>query len=276
MQSETGIVAVPSAADAWTTVATFTVPAGVKRLSKIRVSVAPDWGTTAGSVRMAPVFRLQGSGLLEQNPHEYLGVFGGHAEVTTGGIQQNMLTSEYDLEIPVQTGGTFDVQVNTLDEAITAGTVMANVFYDEKDIVLKNSQSQYTDAAGTTTADSWVTVGTITVPAPQEANRPSKIRMVCFGVAVDQGTSAISLRLAARFRLTGSGIGEGGSHEFVFGGQYSGQIGTTPSQGIDQDNGTVWIDVDIPVNASGTILVEHRFDVETPTASTVAAGILYM
>jgi hypothetical protein len=33
--------------------------------------------------------------------------------------------------------------------------------------------------------------------------------------------------------------------------------------------------VDIPVNAAGSILVEQRFDVETPTASTVAVGIIY-
>jgi hypothetical protein len=202
-------------------------------------------------------------------------VIAGHAEVTTCGIQQNELIAEYDLDIPVQTGGILTTEVNTLDEAITAGTVMINLYYDNKPIVDSNSQSQYIDATGTTTADAWTTVGTIVVPSPAEGNKPVRIRRVCLAVAVDQGQSAISLRCASRFRISGSGIGEGGSHEYMGPIQYSGEIGTTPSQGIAQDAGTQWIDVDIPVNAAGSILVEQRFDVETPTASTVAVGIIY-
>jgi hypothetical protein len=275
MQSESQIVAVPSAADSWTDFTNFSVPAGVSRLVKVRMAVAPDWGTTAGSVRCAPVFRLTGSGLLEQSPHEYLGMFAGHAEVTTGGITQTLLTAEYDVDIPVQTGGVVTVQVNTLDEAVTAGTCLVNLFYDAGNVVQTNSQSQYVDSAGTTTADAWATVGTIVVPAPQEGNKPKRIKRIGMGVAVDQGTSAISLRCASRFRLSGSGIGEGGSHDYVGPVAFTGEIGTTPSQGIAQDNGTVWIDVDVPVNASGSILVEHRYDVETPTASTVAVVLVY-
>lgn len=275
MQSESAIVAVPSAADSWTVIGTFTVPAQVKRLTQIRLALAPDWGTTAGSVRMAPVFRIQGSGLREQNPHEFLGVFGGHAEVTTGGISQNELTAMYMMDTPVQTGGTFTIEVNTLDEAVTAGTVLANVYYDNTDPVEKNTQSQYVDAAGTTTADAYATVGTFTVPAPGGDKNPTRIVKICLGVALDQGTSAISLRTASRFRLTGSGVAEPGQHEYNGPVHYSGEIGTTPSQGIAQDSGTLWIDVDVPCSASGTILAEHRFEVETPTASTVAVGLVY-
>ena len=67
-------VAVPAAADTWTDVGTFTVPAGVKRLKKLRFGLAPDWAVTAVSVRAAPVFRLIGSGTLEQGDHQYLGI----------------------------------------------------------------------------------------------------------------------------------------------------------------------------------------------------------
>lgn len=274
-QSETTIVAVPGAADTWTALTALTVPAGVKRLFKIRVGVVPDWSTTAGSVRAAPVFRLRGSGLLEQDPHEFLGVFIASSTVTTGGAEHHSLMAEYNVDIPVQVGGAVTIEVNTLDEAVTAGTCMANVFYDEKDPAAKNSMSQYVDAAGTTTADAWSSVGTFTLPRPSPDKAPSRIRKICLGVAVDQGTSAISLRTAARFRLSGSGIGEGGSHEFSYNGHYSGHIGTSASEGSYENMGTTWIDVDIPVNAGGTILAEHRYEVETPTASTVAVGLLY-
>lgn len=274
-QSETGLVAVPSSADSWTDIATITVPAGVKRLKKVRVGIAPDWGTTAGSVRHAPVYRLQGSGLLEQSPHEYIGPFGGHAEATTGGIAEEGTYLDYDVDIPVQTGGQIVAQVNTLDEAVTAGSTYVNLFFDEKDPVMGNSMSQYVDAAGTTTADAYATVGTFTVPRPAEGKAPTKIRKVVLAVAVDQGTSAISLRTASRFRLTGSGIGEGGNHDFVGPLGFSGMIGASASQGAAHSVMTAIIDVDIPVNAGGQILAEHRYDVETPTASTVAVGLLY-
>jgi hypothetical protein len=35
------------------------------------------------------------------------------------------------------------------------------------------------------------------------------------------------------------------------------------------------IDVDIPISASGAIVVEQRFDGEVPTAGTIAVGLLY-
>lgn len=274
-QSEILSVDVPSAADSFTDVGTFTVPANVKRAMKLIVVLAPDWSVTAGSVRMAPVLRLTGSGLLEQSPHEYLGMFAGSSTVTTGGASQSMLMMEYDLDIPVQTGGTITPQINTLDEAVTAGVVLVNIFYDENAATAKNNMSQFVDSAGTTTADAFVAVGTFTVPQPSEGKQPKFIKAVILAVAVDQGTSAISLRLASRFRLTGSGIAEPGSHDLVGPSGYSGHIGSSASQGSYQENGTIRIEVNIPVSAGGQILAEHLFEDETPTASTVAVGLLY-
>lgn len=269
-QSETGIVAVPSSADAWTDVNTFTVPAGVKRLKKVIVSIAPDFGNS-GTVRFAPVFRLQGSGLLEQSPHEYIGPCGDATLATSGSGAVEPNNIEYDVDIPVQTGGTITAQVNTLDEAVTAGTVRVQLIYDDQAPGGKNSQSQYTDAAMTTTADAWATVGTITVPRMAEGKNPTKIKEVILAVATDQAALAL-LRTSARFRLSGSGIGEGGSHEFL--GPANGSIAATPGV-IVYDRQVVRHKVDIPVNPGGQILAEQLLDVETPTAGTAIVGLVY-
>lgn len=273
--SEVIDAAVPTGADAWTAVGNFVIPAGVKRIKTIKLAVVPDWGTTAGSVRSAPVIRLIGAGIKEQNPHEYLGVFSSHAEVTTGGISMNDLEIVYDVDIPVQEAGNFDVQCNTLDEAVTAGTVKVNVSYDDKAPTKKNQMAQYVDAAGTTTADVFAAVGTITIPKPESGKDPTKITKLVIGVALDQGTSAISLRCVPTIRLSGAGIKGSGNHDHMGPCSYSGEIGTTPSQGIVQDNGTRMIPVDIDINAGGQIVVEQMFDTETPTASTVAVGLIY-
>lgn len=276
MQGERVSAAVPASADSWTDVGTFTVPAKVQRLSKLDLSLAPDWGTTAVSVRFAPVFRIIGSGVQEQSPHEYVGRFGGVSVVTTGGISHDDVHEEYDLDIPVQTGGTFTVQVNTLDEAVTAGTVEANAAYDNEAPTQKNQMSQYIDAAGTTTAGAYASVGTITIAKPKEGSAPTMISELVMGVAPDQGTSAISLRTASVFRLTGSGIDEAGLHDFTGPYAYDGHIGTTPSQGTAHSKMTKRIkNINIPIVAGGTITVEHQFITETPTASTVAVGVVY-
>ena len=179
-------VAVPSSADSWTDVGTFTVPAGIKRLKMIKVGLTPDWGLTAASVRMAPAFRLIGSGTLEQGDHQYLGQFGGHAEVTTGAIEHHELDLEYETDIPVQVGGTFTAQVNTLDEAVTAGTVLVNAMYDDNDAKASNSMSQFVDVAGTTSADAFTTVGTLTIPkteAGKDPSNPVRLRFREYGSA---------------------------------------------------------------------------------------------
>lgn len=271
-QSETISAAVPTAADSWTDVGTFTIPAGVRRLKKIQLALAPDWGTAATSVRAAPVFRLIGSGLLEQSPHELIGPFCAQCMVTDGAIGLDMVQVEYDVDIPVQVGGTFVVQCNSLDEVITAGTALVGVFYDNEAPKATNSMSAYVDVAGSTTAGGWYTVGTFTVPVAGAGKAPTKIRAVVIAIAVDEGTAAISLRCALRVRLSGSGINEGGSHEFVGPCGFNGQV-TAGQSGHSLM--TLIIVVDIPVNSSGQILAEHYFTTETPTASTVAVGLLY-
>jgi len=272
MISQTGIVAVPAAADSWTSINEFTVPADVKRLSKVKFSVAPDFGVAATSIRVAPVYRLQGSGLLEQSPHEYVGNMGGLSAVTVGSavMQDNVI--EYDVDIPVQTGGTIDVQVNTLDEAITAGTVRCELEFDEIAPTLKNSMSQYADAALDTTPDRWATVDTITVPRAAEGKSPTKIREIDIGTGIDQGVAAISLRVGARVRLSGSGVGRSGALEFLA--ASAGNESITDGV-IAYSNLTKKHHVNIPINAGGQILIEQRVDVETPTAGTIAVGLLY-
>ena len=182
---------------------------------------------------------------------------------------------EYEVDIPVQTGGTYTADVNTLDEAVTAGSVMINVLYDDKVAVAKNSMSQFVDAAGTTTADAFAALGTFTIPKLDPAKDPTKIVEVVIGVALDQGTSAISLRTAPIIRLTQSGIKGSGLHDYVGPLATSAHNGTTPSQGVAQDNGTIRIETDIDINAGGQIVAEQQFRVETPTASTVAVGLVY-
>lgn len=270
MQSECGVVAVPGAADTWTDIEDFTVPAGVKRLTGFIVSVAPDFGA-AVNVRYAPVFRLEGSGLLEQSPHEYVGNFGNMSHGTIGAACVEPNNRRYDVDIPVQTGGVITAQVNTLDEAITAGTVRVQVLYDNETVKQANSQSQYIDAALTVVAGAWAAVGSIIVPRMAEGKSPTKIKKVVIGMATDQAAIAL-LRCSGRIRLTGAGIAEGGSHEIL--GPASGTVATTDGV-LAYDHQTVECEIEIPINAGGEIEVEQYLDTETPTAGTVAVGLMY-
>jgi len=270
MQSEVVDAAVPVAADAWTAVGTFVVPAGVERIRKVLVSVAPDFGATA-DIRFAPVFRLLGSGLLEQSPHEYVGPCGNATLATSGSGAVEPNNIEYDVDIPVQTGGTIDAQINTLDEIITAGTARVGLVYDVGAPETPNSQSQYVDAALTTVADVWAAVGTLTVPRMAEGASPTKIIKVVMAMATDQAALAL-LRCSGHFRLSGSGLNEGGTHEFL--GPASGSTAATPGV-VVYDRQTVSLDIEIPVNAGGQILVEQFLDTETPTAGTAICGLMY-
>jgi hypothetical protein len=270
MQSETGVVAVPASADTWTTVNTFTVPAGVTRLVKVSVSVAPDMGAT-GTVRVNTVFRLIGSGLLEQSPHEYIGPAGDVVLGTSGAgvLEENNI--DYDCDIPVQTGGTIQAQVITPQEAITAGTVRVQLTYDVGTPQAKNSQSQYANAAATTTADAWATVGTLTVPRMAAGNSPDHIEAVTISFAPDQAAGAL-LRTSCRIRLTGSGIAEGGAHEIL--GPANGTMFATPGV-LAYSRCVTQFKVNIPVNAGGNILIEHILDSETPTAGSINVALDY-
>ena len=268
------IVAVPTAADSWTQVGTITVPQGMKRIHRVQIGLSPDNGTTLLSIRNAPVIRLLGDGLVEQTPHEYLGPFGGMSGVVNGGASQEGLGNKHETDIPVSPGGTIEVQVNTLDEAITAGTVTVVVFFDEKAPTANNSMSQYTDAAGDTTADRWTSIGTIRIPQPEAGKAPKKIIKLTIAVAPDQGTAAAVLRGAFRVRLTGDGLVGSGTREYA--GVTFQTIGVAAvAGGAPLNNLTMEIEVDIDINAGGSILVEQIFDVETPTASTVAAAVQY-
>ena len=270
MQAEVVDAAVPAAADAWTAVGTFTVPAGGERVIRVLVSVAPDFGATA-DIRYAPVFRLLGSGLLEQSPHEYIGPCGNATLATSGSGAVEPNNIEYEVDIPVQTGGTIDAQINTLDEVITAGTARVAFIYDVGSPEVPNCQSQYVDAALTTTADVWAAVGTITVPRMAEGASPSKIVEVIMAMATDQAALAL-LRCSGHFRLSGSGLNEGGTHEFL--GPASGSTAATPGA-IVYDRQVVRQKIEIPVNAGGQILVEQLLDTETPTAGTAIVGLRY-
>ena len=273
--STTLIVAVPSSADSWTQIGTDVVPQGSKTIKKVKVSLAPDNGASNISVRNAPVVRLLGDGLQEQTPHEFLGPFGTATGVGNGSGDQEKMAVEYDVDIPVAEGGTIEAQVNTLDEAITAGTVLVFLQYSEQAKAAKNSMSQFIDAAGTTTADAYSSVGTIRIPKPDDAVAPSKIIGIAIGVAPDQGTSAVHLRTAPRIRLTGNGIKENGDHEFLGPTADQDTLASTVG-GANLSNMTeIYTGLDIPISPGGEILVEQRFEVETPTASTVAVVLLY-
>lgn len=275
MLSQTGIVAVPSAADTWTVIGTETVPAGAKSIKKLRFSVAPDPGASATSIRIAPAFRIRGSGLGEQDPHSFLGKFGGYGTTTDGDVSLDNMSEDFDVDIPCNPNSTYTVEVNTLDEAITAGTVTYTVVYDTGDAKAKNSMADFVDAAVATAADAWSAVATLRVPQAVSGKEPTRIRRLKIGVAPDQGTSAVTLRTASRVRLTGSGVAESGNHEFSGPQGCMAQQGGTPVGTVKAANNTVTYDVDIPVKAGGDIVVEQRFDVEVLTAGTIAVGVEY-
>lgn len=272
MQAHTTQVAVPAAADSWTDMTAVVVPAGVSRLVKVVIAVAVDEADPAG-VRFAPVCRLIGAGLIEQSPHEYIGPCGNIAAKTTSGAYAAELNPvEYDVDIPVAVGGTIQPQVNTLDEAITAGTCSMCLVFDTGTVKQANSMSQYIDSAMTTTAGAWATIGTITIPQLATGKQPTKIWKIVMAIATDQATIAL-LRCASRFRLSGAGLVEGGLHEFL--GPHSG-TGCNTAGILGYDHQRVEIDVDIAVNAGGQILVEHFLTTETPTAGTAILGLLYV
>jgi len=270
MQSEVVRAAVPTAADAWTDVGTFTMPAGATKIDAVIVSVAPKMGV-AGTVRISTIFRLQGAGLLEQNPHVYVGHAGDAVLGTTGAGTFQMTPQRYDVEIPIQTGGTVVAQCMTTGEVITAGTVSVQLVYDTAPLAAKNSQSDVIVHAMTTTAGVWAAVDSFVVPRMAEGNSPTMIREVVMAVAPDQAAVAV-LQCAAYIRLSGAGIAEGGSHEFLA--THFGQMAATP--GVEAyDRLVVRLPITIPVNAGGTIIVEQRIETETPTAGSVLVGVLY-
>jgi len=270
VQSETAVGAVPGAADTWTDIETFTVPAGVSRLMKVKAGVAPDFGAT-GTVRVAPVIRLLGSGLLEQSPHEYVLQGVNVALVTSGAAAVEPEIFEYDVDIPVQTGGQITAQINCLDEVPAAMTSRIQLDFDAKSSAGKNQMSQYVEADSPAAADVWAEVGTITIPQLEAGKTPERIREIVCGIVSDVDATLL-VRNSNRFRLTGSGLKEGGLHEYL--GSESGDMFTTPGA-LAYDRAIVRHKTDLEVNAGGQILIECISDVEALVDGTAVMGVLY-
>lgn len=272
MQSESAIGAVPGAADTWTDIGVFTVPAGVKRLKGVLGSVAPDPGAIA-TIHGAPVIRLVGSGLLEQSPHEYIlqGFTQAITAANSGSAPVEPEIFEYLTDIAVQTGGQITAQINMLDEIPAAMTSRVSLEYDDIAPSAGNQMSQYVDAAAPGAAGAWTAVGTITIPQLQEGKNPTKIREIVCGLVADVAGNAL-IRQSSRFRLSGSGLKEGGLHHFL--GTGAGVMWTTPGA-QKYDRPIVRHAVDLPVNAGGQINVEVIHDVEISEGGTVVCGVLY-
>lgn len=270
MQTETVAWSGTPTADTWQTIGTLNVPAGVKRLVRAKFGVTPDPAAAVIS-RFLPVFRLMGSGLSEQSPHEFVGESGGVTNIAANSAALSLENASYDVDIPVMTGGQYLVQANFIDEGAVPVTVKAEVAYDNNAPTRKNSMSQYVDAAQATAADAWQQVGTITVPQLAAGNNPTKIREIVMAHALDMANAG-TLRASARFRLSGSGIAEGGSHEYIGANQGS---NVTAAATDAFSRGTVRQPTDIPVNPGGSILVEQLIDSELPTAGSVAVGLAY-
>lgn len=271
-QSQTVIGAVPGAADAWTDVGTINVPAGVKRLAKIRASIAPDTGALA-QVHCMPVIRLMGAGLLEQNPHEYVlqGCTLSITAANSGSVTVEPEIMEYDVSIPVSVGGSITVQINMVNEIPAAMTSRVELDFDEQDATDKNSMSHYVEATPPAAAGAWVAVGTLRVPQSSEGNSPTAIKEIVCGRVADVAGNVL-IRNSARFRLSGSGLKEGGTHEFISTG--SGVMWTTPG-GQGYDRAIKRIKRHLEVNAGGDILVESIADVEIPEGGTDILAVHY-
>lgn len=270
MQSETLALSATPVADTWTTIGTFTIPAGVKRLTRVKFGVTLD-APAATICRVLPVFRIMGSGLSEQSPHEFIGSSGGVTGIAANEAALSLDNQSYDVDIPVMTGGQFLVQVNFIDEGAVPMTAKVEVAYDNQETSRKNSMSQYVDSVQPTTADVWQTVGTVIIPQLAAGNNPTKIREIVMAHAVDMANAG-TLRGSSRFRLSGSGIAEGGSHEYVGANQGA---GVTAAAADSYDKGTVRQPTDIPVNPGGGILVEALLDSDMPTNGSVAVGLMY-
>jgi hypothetical protein len=270
MQSETVALNATPTADTWATIGTFTVPAGVKRLTRIKFGSTLD-APAATIARVLPVFRIMGSGLSEQSPHEYIGSSGGVLGIAANVAALSLEDQSYDVDIPVMTGGQYLVQVNLIDEGAVPMTNKCEVAYDNSESVRKNSMSQYVDAAQPTTADVWTLIGTITIPQLAAGNNPTKIREIVMAHGLDMAVTGL-LRASSRFRLSGSGIAEGGSHEYIGASQGAG-VHAAYAEAFHM--GTVRQVTNIPVNPGGGVLVECLLDSDIPTAGSVAVALMY-
>lgn len=124
-----------TAADAWQTVGTITIPqpkAGSTptRIKEIICGIVPDVAATAVSEMVASRFRISGAGIGEGGNHEFLGNQAGNGCVVTGpGVYQNVLV-RHKTNIPVNSGGQLLVEQRLDTEIPDGGTAVFAVLYD--------------------------------------------------------------------------------------------------------------------------------------------------
>jgi hypothetical protein len=273
MQSESVYAAAPAAANTWTLVGNITVPAGAATLRKVKIGTAPDPGVAAATLHLAPVYRLTGSGIAEQSPHIFVaqGADCVLVAATTSLVAAQPAVMIYDVDIPVQTGGIITVEEMSIAEAVP-GSNRCELVFDSAAPSGKNGMCDYVSHVMVTAADSWQTVGTLTVPQVGSGKSPTRIKRVDCGFVNDNLGAVTSLRTSSRFRLTGSGINEGGLHHFL-GNQNSGSNVVTGS-GM-YDSMIVTHLCDIPVNPGGNILVETILDTELTDGGDSIFGVQY-
>ena len=245
----------------------------VASLKKVKVGFAPDPGVAAAPIHTAPVFRLTGAGLLEQNPHMYLaqGVDCVLVAATTALVSAEPGVMMYDVDIPVSIGGQITIDSMCIAEAIP-GTMRAELDFDAAPAAGGNNMSDYVTAVMPAAAAAWTAVGTLTVPQLGAGPSPKKIKRIDCGFVNDNLGAVTSLRTSSRFRITGSGLIEGGNHHFL-GNQNSGSNVVTGS-GM-YDSMIVTHLTDIPVNAGGQILVETILDVELTDGGDSVFAVQY-
>lgn len=272
MQSES--ISAPSGAlNVWVAVGNIQVPAGAQSLKKVKVVLAPDPGVAVAAPHTAPVFRLTGSGLLEQNPHIYLGQASDCVLIAaaTTLVSQEPAVQIYETDIPVQTGGVIVVESMCVTEAFV-GSMNCELVFGSEAAQAGNNMSDFVTAVMPAAFGVWAPVGVITVPQLGAGNSPKKIKRVDCGFVNDSAGGVTSLRCSVRFRLTGSGVAEGGLHHFL--GNVNSSSGVAASTG-GHDRMIIRHDCDVPVNAGGQITVEAIFDVELPDAGDMIFGVQY-
>lgn len=272
MQSES--VSAPSGAlNAWVLVGNIQVPAGAGSLRKVKVVLAPDPGVAAAAPHTIPVFRLTGSGLLEQTPHIYIanGVDSVLIAASTTLVAQEPMVRQYEVNIPVAVGGVIVVESMCVTEAYI-GSMNCELVFSAEPGGETNSMSDFVTAVMPAAPAVWVPVGVLNVPQLGQGKSPTRIKRVDCGFVNDSAGGVTSLRTSIRFRITGSGVAEGGLHHFL--GNANCSSGVAASTG-GHDRMLVHHDCDVPVNAGGQVIVEAVLDVELPDAGDMVFGVQY-
>lgn len=272
MQSET-VQAATGAANVWVATGNIVVPAGVVSLKKVIVGVAPDPGFAAATIHLVPVFRLLGSGLLEQNPHQYVAQGVDKTTIAGGlvGVFPEPALATFEVDIPVQTGGVIEVQHMNIAEAFP-GIARCELMFAADAASPGNNMSDYVTAVAPAAVAAWIAVGNLTVPQLGAGASPKRIKRIDCGLVPD-GVAAVttSIMVSSRFRLTGSGVAEGGNHHIL--GNQNVQACVAAGEGFS-DRCIIMHIVDIPVNAGGIILVEQINDGDIQPGDSVF-GVQY-